>query len=134
MCYTILSTCTHCAWTLRIRYKRCTHAQRHSLDPVACPNRMKRRRQSAPKGICGKCEVRKGSLSCGPKRDEDEEMEEEEAEVRGRDETEGKEVLVGDVEERALEQDEKDYQYENQEETHASDNRTRLALSKIPSI
>ncbi|KAH7081591.1 hypothetical protein BKA63DRAFT_504114 [Paraphoma chrysanthemicola] len=73
MCYILLSTCTHCAWTLRIRYTRCTHAHQHSLDPVACPNRMKRRRLSAGRRRCGKCEARKGSLSFGPRRDEEEE-------------------------------------------------------------
>ncbi|KAF2027872.1 hypothetical protein EK21DRAFT_91098 [Setomelanomma holmii] len=67
MCYILLSTCTLCTWTLRIRYARCTHAHTHSLDPVACPNRMKRRRQSDG-GLCGKCEARRGSLSLPPRR------------------------------------------------------------------
>jgi hypothetical protein len=66
MCFILLATCTLCTWPLHIRYARCTHASQHSLDPTACPHRMKRRREGSGK-MCGKCDdARRGSLSFGP--------------------------------------------------------------------
>lgn len=65
MCYILLTACQACAFPLRTRHTRCSYAELHSFDPLDCPNRMKRRRQSNP-GICGKCNHRKGSLSSLP--------------------------------------------------------------------
>ena len=65
MCYILLSACQTCAFPLRTRHERCSHAELHSFDPLDCPNRMKRRRQSNT-GTCGKCNHRKGSLSSLP--------------------------------------------------------------------
>jgi hypothetical protein len=63
MCYILLSTCSTCIKTLQLRYALCSHALLHSFDPVACPNRMKRR-QCHEGTLCGKC--RRGSLSILP--------------------------------------------------------------------
>jgi hypothetical protein len=65
MCYILLSSCASCPFPLLTRHTRCSHAEVHGFDPLACPNRMKRRRQSNA-GLCGRCGHRKGSLSCFP--------------------------------------------------------------------
>src|SRR5690349_21470077 len=65
MCYILTSVCQACAFPIRTRHKPCSHAEIHGFNPLSCPNRMKRRRQSDAK-VCGNCACRKGSLSCFP--------------------------------------------------------------------
>lgn len=66
MCYIVLSTCRACAFPISTRHARCSHAEMHGFDPLSCPNRMRRRRQSSAVS-CGKCGHRRGSLSCLPR-------------------------------------------------------------------
>ena len=79
MCTAHHLTCARCAYALGTRYARCGHASLHGLDPTRCPHRMKRRRWRDGRRLCGRCEGRKGSLSCWPgeEGEEDEEDEEE---------------------------------------------------------
>jgi hypothetical protein len=66
MCYILISTCPACSFPLQTRLRQCSHAELHGFDPRACPNRMKRRRQSDAR-VCWKCAAsRRGSLSCFP--------------------------------------------------------------------
>ena len=65
MCYILISTCPACSFPLQTRLKQCSHAELHGFDPRACPNRMKRRRQSDAR-VCWECERRRESLSCFP--------------------------------------------------------------------
>jgi hypothetical protein len=65
MCYILVSTCPACSSPIQTRLKQCSHAELHGFDPRACPNRMKRRRQSDAR-VCWKCASRRGSLSSFP--------------------------------------------------------------------
>jgi hypothetical protein len=65
MCYILISTCPACSFPIQTRLKQCSHAELHGFDPRACPNRMKRRRQSDAR-VCWKCATRRESLSCFP--------------------------------------------------------------------
>jgi hypothetical protein len=65
MCYILVSTCPACSFPLQTQLRQCGHAELHGFDPRACPNRMKRRKQSDAR-VCWKCVARKGSLSCFP--------------------------------------------------------------------
>ncbi|KAF2274849.1 uncharacterized protein EI97DRAFT_459815 [Westerdykella ornata] len=51
MCYALLTHCSLCAWTKRITYPRCAHAELHDLNPQTCPRRMRRRHERG-----GECE------------------------------------------------------------------------------
>jgi hypothetical protein len=67
MCFIIHSTCPtpSCGQILWLRYSLCNHAAIHSMDPLSCPNHMKRRRIN-DRIACGKCDARRGSLSLLP--------------------------------------------------------------------
>jgi hypothetical protein len=54
MCYALLTTCTHCSWTLHISHVLCEHAEIHQLSRQECPSRMKR--TYAKIGVCDRCE------------------------------------------------------------------------------